>query len=74
MKNNNHAFYIEKRKDSVSLDGEYQYGIFDAEKDICFEDLRYKTKLPASAYKSVYESGLLPHYYVDDKASSTRIS
>lgn len=68
MKNNNHVFYIEKRKDSISLDGEYQYGIFDTEKDICFGDLRYKTKLPASAYKSVYESGLLPHYYVDDNS------
>ena len=68
MKNNNHVFYIEKRKDSISLDGKYRYGIFNTEKDICFEKLPYETNLPASVYKSVYESGLLPHYYFGDNS------
>ena len=71
MINNNHSFFIEKRADSLSLDGLFRYDFFDTE-DISFDSLRYETQLPSSAYKSVFESGLLPHYYTDDNSKLYR--
>lgn len=65
---NNHGIYIDRHPGTVFLNGSWEYAFFDTEMCLDQVEYRYQTMLPASAYKSVYESRLLPHYYVDDNS------
>lgn len=66
MSNLNRPVYIDKRKTSAHLDlnGIWDYCYIDKTTDEISElEYSLNTKIPNSAYWSLYESGILPHPY-----------
>ena len=62
----NQPYYIDKRKNSISLNGKWEYTYLDKPSDsvdeLCW---KYDTNIPSSIYFSLYESGVLKHPYVN---------
>ncbi len=62
----NQPYYIDKRQDSFSLDGEWEFLWAD---DICENveslDFLYKATLPSSVYHTLWKRDILPHPYYD---------
>ena len=60
----NQPYYIEKREDSFSLDGEWTFAWADEEcENIKSLDFKYNATLPSSVYHTLWKSGILPHPY-----------
>ena len=63
----NQPYYIEKRKGEahICLDGEWEFCYTDEVTDEpCALEFVYKTKIPSSAYDSLFRAGVLPDPYV----------
>jgi len=76
MKRLNNISYIDKRKNYVNLNGEWEFDYYDNDKSE-LKELKYKATLPASVFYCVEEAGILPspyfslnskqYYWVDEK-------
>ena len=57
-------YYIEKRENSLSLNGTWDFFYSDSEKEeFCEKNWQYKAELPKSLYWCLYEAGITPHPY-----------
>lgn len=57
-------YYIEKRENSLFLNGTWDFFWEERESEVFSEDKwKYKTELPNSVYWCLYEAGILPHPY-----------
>lgn len=60
----NQPYYIEPRKNSIDLGGEWSFLWQDTEEYPKVSDFKYKTTLPKSVFHSLCEAGVLPDPYV----------
>lgn len=59
----NQPYYIEKRENSLSLNGTWEFFWSDEEKETFCENKKYEAQLPNSVYWCLFEAGILPHPY-----------
>ena len=61
----NQPYYIDRRKNSIDLNGEWEFFWSDEVcENITENKWKYKTTLPKSIYHSLHEAGVLPDPYV----------
>lgn len=65
--NVNHTYYIEKRHNSISLDGEWQFCWTEAVEDNPHHlTFPYNASIPSSVYRCLHQADILPDPYFGD--------